>query len=338
MKNILASLVIVVLVLSCNNKKGIPDVSGIKVDLTLERFEKDFFAIDTNNVVPGLTQLQQKYPGFYRDFMQGVIGISGIPADPPTQEAVRRMLSSYTSLYKVVEAKLGNATDIESQLKKGFQFVKYYFPNYKVPGVITFIGTLDIAGTVLTENYVAVGLHQYAGKNFEGYKSPEVMQLYPSYITRRFEPQYIPANCMKAIVSDLFPDKSVSRPLSEQMIEKGKQWWLLDMFLPEMADSLKTGYTQQQLEWCEANEGLIWSYIVKNDELHSVNPVTIQTYIGEAPFTAAFSQELSPGNIGQWIGWQIVKKYAKDNPKMKIDQIMQADPKKILEEARYKPR
>ena len=143
---------------------------------------------------------------------------------------------------------------------------------------------------------------------------------------------------MKLITEDIFPDKSKGKPLVEQMIEKGKQWWMLDKFLPGEADSIKTGYTNQQLTWCRENEGLIWSYIIKNEDLYSITPATIQTYIGEAPFTQGFSQELSPGNIGQWIGWQIVKKYADNNPKLKPEEVMQSTPKKILEEAKYKPK
>lgn len=143
---------------------------------------------------------------------------------------------------------------------------------------------------------------------------------------------------MKAVVQDLFPDQSGSKTLVEQMIEKGKQWYLLDKFLPTTADSIKTGYTQQQLNWCNENEGLIWTYIIKNEDLNSLNPVTIQTYIGEGPFTQGFSQELSPGNMGQWIGWQIVKKYVSKNPDMKPEEVMKMDAGKILEEAKYKPK
>ena len=47
-----------------------------------------------------------------------------------------------------------------------------------------------------------------------------------------------------------FRIKAIQSHLIEQMIEKGKQWWLMDKFLPETADSVKTGYTQKQLEWC----------------------------------------------------------------------------------------
>ena len=92
------------------------------------------------------------------------------------------------------------------------------------------------------------------------------------------------------------------------------------------------------MEWCNTNEGLIWSYIVKNEDLYSVNPATIQTYLGEAPFTQGFSQELSPGNIGQWIGWKIVEKYAQKNESTSLTDVMNASAKQILDGAKYKPK
>ena len=143
---------------------------------------------------------------------------------------------------------------------------------------------------------------------------------------------------MKLIADDIFPDKSSTKPLVEQMIEKGKHWWLIDKFLPEIPDSVKTGYSNEQLEWCSENEGLIWTYIVKNENLYAKDPTTIQTYIGEAPFTQGFSQEQSPGNIGPWIGWQIIKQYADKNPGMKPEAVMMASAKQILDEAKYKPK
>ena len=41
---------IVICIYSCANKKNIPDVSNINVQLTVKRFDKDLFSIDTNNV------------------------------------------------------------------------------------------------------------------------------------------------------------------------------------------------------------------------------------------------------------------------------------------------
>lgn len=338
MKKLSFYFLICVLIFSCNNKTSGPDVSGIKVDIKLERFEKDFFAIDTNKVSEGLTQLMTKYPGFYADFMQQMLGINGDPTNPDEQLAIKGFYAAYKSFNDSLLPKYKSTNAIEKEITKGLQHVKYYFPQYKVPGFITFLSTLDGPGVALTKNYIAIGLHQYAGKNFTPYLDMEVQQLYPRYISRRFDEEYMPANCMKAIVDELFPDKSNSKPLIEQMIEKGKRWYLLDKFMPDAADSVKTGYTQKQLDWCYKNEGEIWSIILKNEDLNSINPEVLQTYIGEGPYTQGMSEENSPGNLGQWFGWQIVKKYADKNSSLSPGEIMKTDARKILDEAKYKPR
>jgi len=121
------------------------------------------------------------------------------------------------------------------------------------------------------------------------------------------------------------------------MIEKGKQWYLLDKFLPDAPDSVKTGFTQKQLNWVKENEGNVWAYIIKNENLYSIEPTVIQTYLGEAPSTQGMP-EASPGNIGQWMGWRIVQKFAQNNNKLTVQQILQTPPKTIFEEAKYRPK
>jgi hypothetical protein len=269
--------------------------------------------------------------------MQNILGVSGNPNDTATTVVTKNILRSYASFAADLEKKFSNTNTLEDDLKKDFQFVKYYFPDYKVPVLVTYIGPLDAPGVALTRNRLAIGLQQYAGKNFPGYQTNEVQQMYPAYISRRFDAEYIPANCIKAVADDLFPDKSNGKPLVEQMIEKGKQWWLLDKLMPTTPDSLKTGYTQKQLEWCKNNEGLIWNYFVTNESLESIEPDMIQNYIGESPTTQGMPQS-SPGNIGQWVGWQIVKKFATENASLKPAEIMDTPARKILIEAKYKPK
>jgi hypothetical protein len=213
--------------------------------------------------------------------------------------------------------------------------------------IVTIIGPIDALAKMgndyspdfIGQDFLGVSLQFYLGKNFSVYKDQTFIEnVVPEYRSRRFSKEYIVADAMKLVVDDIFPDRSAGQSLIGQMIEKGKQWWLLDKFLPETPDSLKTGYTQAQLDWCKENEGIVWSFLTTNEDINSINPTTIQTYIGEGPFTQTLSQEASPGNIGQWIGWQIVKKFAEKNPDMKLEEVMQTDPKKILEEAKYKPK
>lgn len=327
-----------VVLFACGNKKEIPDVSGIQVQVPIERFDRDFFAIDTNNLAVSLPALRQRHPDFYGDFMQQILGVSGADTNMATTVVVRQFIHDYKPVYEALQGKFKNTDKLQKELEQAFRFVKHYVPGYKPGKAILFTGPFDAPGVASTSSGLAIGLQLFAGSDFFAYRSGEVQQMFPDYISRRFAPEYITANCMKAVVDDIYPDQSGGKPLVEQMVEKGKLWYLLDKFLPTTADSLKTGYTQHQLDWCKDYEGQIWSYIIKNEDLHSLSPQVIQTYIGEAPFTQGLSPEDSPGNIGQWIGWQIVKKFVSKNPDLTPEQVMRTDAKKILEEAKYKPK
>jgi hypothetical protein len=337
-------LLLIFLVIACNDKENGPDISNIKADVRLERFDKDFFSIDSNHVLAGLNQLNQKYPTLTNLFLQNILGLDSASTLP----GVKNFLSLSKPIYDSVNDVFKNSEGLRKDFEQAFRHVKYYFPDYKTPDIITVVGPIDALAQTegggytpdfLGPDFLGISLQFYLGKNFSGYQSDYFIErVAPLYRSRRFSKEYIVADAMQLIVDDIFPDKSKSKPLIEQMIEKGKQWWMLDKFLPGAPDSLKTGYTQDQLDWCRQNEGLVWSDLLKNENIYSINPVVIQTYIGEGPFTQGFSQEYSPGNIGQWIGWQIVKKFADKNPSLKPEEIMRTNALKILEEARYKPK
>lgn len=344
----LINLAAIILILaSCSNQSNKPDLSKIKVDLSVERFERDFFAIDTNSINQSLTKLNQKYPRFYPSFINDILllnhehstGLNGqVEVNDTGALVIRSFYRGYESVYRSIQDKYKNLDWLKNDLEKAFRHVKYYYPSYTVPGVITFIGTFDAPGMIITPKYLGIGLQQFAGKDFGAYQDPVIQQIYPAYISRRFDKEYITANCMKAVVDDLYPDSSMSSSLIEQMIEKGKQWWLTSRFLPDAPDSAITGYTKRQLEWCRENEGNIWTSILTgSQDLYTIEPSTIQMYIGEAPSTIGMP-EIAPGNIGQWIGWRIVEKFAQKNEKMKLQEVLATPAKKIFQEAKYKPK
>ncbi len=307
-------LVLMIALLSCGNKRNVPDVSKVKVDLQMQRFERDFFAMDTNNINASLQKLHAKYPGFLQDF---IFNILALPSQPDSSVAVEKgiksFINSYSSLRDSADKSIQNLPAIEKNIQQGLKFVKHYFPNYKVPNkVITFIGPFNSYGNILTNDAIAVGLQLYLGQNFSWYQSESGQQLYPAYVSRRFQPEYIAVNSIKNIVEDMYPDNSVGRPLVEQMIEAGKRLYLLDILMPETADTLKIGYTKKQLDDSYENESVIWGFFLQNDLLYVADPAITKDYMSEAPKTAALG-EAAPGLIGQFVGWQIVKKWMDKN-------------------------
>jgi len=340
MKKIVPAIFILFIANACRYKKNIPDVSKIPITVSMERFDKAFFSLDTNNIEQGLYKLNQQFPYFTNDFIVNILGAEPLSDTSKIAfAAARQFLSTYWPARDSLEEKFENLGWLEKELQQSFKLVKYYFPKYQLPPkVVTFIGPFDAPGVAITQYTLAIGLQLYAGSNFSFYTSMQGQEMYPTYISRRFEPSYITVNCMKAISEDLFADKSGSMPLIEQMIEKGKYWYLINQFLPEADDSLITGFSQKQAEWCIKNEGLIWNYFLQsNNELYTIDPDIIKNYIGDAPNTAGMP-DASPGNIGQWVGWQIVKKYAENNPAVMPLQLMTTNAKKIFEETKYKPR
>lgn len=331
---------------SCSGDKSIPDVSHIPVKLEVLRFEQDFFSLDTNNIAEGLSQLQQKYPIFLPDFAEHILGLPLTDVEGPAGAAIKMFLRDYRLVKDTATRLFSNFIAIEDEVKSGLQFAKFYFPDYPLPEkLITFIGPLDAifetglgkTGDVITSNALAVGLQLHLGKNASLYQSPVAQSLFPQYVSRKFEPAYIAVNCMKNIIDDIYPPQTSNSTLLDLTVDKGKRLYLLDKLLPRVDDTLKIGYTAQQLEGCYANEGLIWSFLIQNNLLYNSDPRRIQSYVEEGPVTQELG-EGSPGNISLFIGWQIIKKYVEMHPAVSIAELMQLDAKQLLQDSKYKPR
>jgi len=322
---------------SCGHKRSIPNVSDINIQLDTLRFDRDFFALDTTRLEASLDALQQKYPTFINDYLYNLLAV---PMNKDsTLTKVRLFIHDYKPVYDTVLAKYPSVAVEVAEVKRALQFVHYYFPDYKLPkSFISFIGPLEGYSNVLTTTGFAVGLQLYLGKDYPAYNTDYIADVYPQYQSRRFGASYIAVNCLKNIISDIYPDNKGNLPLAYQMVEAGKKMYVLDYLMPETPDSIKTGYTDKQLQWCNAFEAQIWNYFVQNDNLLYVSdPGQTKDYMTDGPKTEVLG-EGSPGFIGQFVGWQIVKKWMQQDEKRTLATLLQTPPKQIFEEAKYKPR
>ena len=322
---------------SCNSGDKTPDVSNIKVELTSMHFEKDLFTIDSVNYTSNLDILLSKYPSFGENFLATILNVDSKWSVDSAAEYVHGFTTAYRHVYDTVQIVFKDFTPYEKEIKQGLQFVKYYFPAYKDrKTIITYIGPLDGYGDILTDDAILVGLHHHLGKNFSLYRSSFVQETYPEYISNRFEPDYIAVNCMKNIVNDLYPEKMDDKPLVQQMVEKGKRLFILSKLLPKTEEYKLISYTKEQLKAVYEHEASVWDLFVQNNFLQTIDNNIIKNYIGEGPKTQELG-EASPGNIGSFAGWQIVKKFMQKNPKLGLPELMNTDAETIFHQAKYKP-
>ena len=152
----------IVILLGCNSFQKTPDISSIEVPLTTVRYEQDFFAIDTLRLDVSLQKLAGQHPLFTQDFLYNILATT--PQTAATD--VPQFINAYQALYKQTGIKYASIAKQEAAIKQGLRYVKYYFPDYKLPSkLITFIGPINSFGTIITTDAIAIGLQLFLGKN-----------------------------------------------------------------------------------------------------------------------------------------------------------------------------
>jgi hypothetical protein len=136
--------------------------------------------------------------------------------------------------------------------------------------------------------------------------------------------------------SEYDPD-SVNTDLLSQMVYYGKMLYFLDCTMPGVADTLKIGYTGAQYDWCTRNESNLWAHLIGQKLLFNTNQQVYFKYINDGPTTSGLPGE-SPARLGQWVGWQIVRAWARKNPDIPVSGLMaERDAQQVLNQSGYKP-
>lgn len=311
-------LVILVSVIGCNNKNSLDiDVSAVEVDLTIERFDIEFFTIEADKIYYEIPKLEKKYSEFFSIYNFELIGV-GIPTQKDYYENLNKFIDYCDSKRLTDEVwRIFPQNDdfIDKKLQLAFKHYKYYYPKKEIPTIITAITGFNVS--VFTgQGFVGISLDKYLGANFKPYAT-----MFDEYLYRRMNKNMIPVDVMKAICILDFPYHDSVNTVLTKMIYEGKVQYFLDAMLPNTADSLKWGYTDFQFRWADKFQTQIWDYLVSEEILFSNNQMEIKTFTGEAPFTTPFNSESAP-RAGTFIGYRIVQSYMKNNEDVSLQDLM----------------
>lgn len=347
MKNIARILVFpLVLLAGCRMADTLPKEARKPIPITIARFDKDFFALDTLRPEAGLDSLSRKYPDFFPGYLNAILGIN--PADPQAVPAIKAFLGSYRPVFEQAQPLAGEYLPAMAlQMEEALQRMRYLVPGFKPdsPFVITsFIGPMDAYesfsigdyGDVRTGNGVGVALQFHLGAGAGIYEQGMQSGVFYGYQVQRFTPETMLVNAVKNIIEDHYPYTAAGKPMVEEMVEKGKRMYLLKRLLPASGDSVLLGYTGSQAAGCFENESLIWQFFVKNDLLYSIEQEINQQYLRDGPKTPELG-EASPGYIGLFTGWRIVESYMKKYPDTPIDSLMKMPAAKVYQGSNYRP-
>ncbi|NNC94965.1 MAG: hypothetical protein HKN92_05335 [Chitinophagales bacterium] len=330
-------LFILLIITGCDfnkNRKKV-DLSGIETEVTIDRFEIDMMEMDTANWERSLKELEYKYGREFLDiyFVQ-VLNIRNPFESEADAEFLKFFVTSppIQSLYDSVMLAYPSQEPIESKLEGAFSYFKYYFPKRSLPEqVVTFISEFGYGAITIDSVTLGIGLDLYLGSNFRAYNN-----YFPQYLSKKFIPERIIVDCMSSLYNEYFGhNKDLSKALLYRMVDEAKQSVFLSYVLPEEDEHLLFGFTQEELEWCEANEEEIWKFLIDQDLLFSNDLIDKRRFLSEGPTTNGMPEE-APGRIGTWVGYNIIKEYI-NNSNAGIKKVITESSEMIYNKSSYKP-
>ena len=322
MRRILGSLLATALITcatSCREEgTGVSEaVMNTPVELKVSRFDQAF-----DRMVPdSLPRLKARFPYLF-------------PEQYPDSVWLAKQRDT---LQQHLRAEVGKAFPdfgpYQASLELFFRHVKYYFPRVRIPRVVTLTTDVDTENRViLADSLLLIGLDNYLGADHEFYQGMN------RYIARGLDPAYLVSDVAAAFAGSVIPPPRGERSFVAQMVYHGKILYLKDKLLPLEPDSVKIGYTGGELAWARANEGQVWRYFIEGELLYDTDRELGPRFLDPAPFSK-FRLELdseSPGRIGRYMGWQIVRSYM-DKSGASLAELLSMPGEELFRQSNYKP-
>ena len=324
---------ILLLLAACSSKRLDTAKAATPFPIQIERFDSAFFSIDTMHIAQSVDSLLARYPHFTNAFLTQILML---PSVKDTQ-SIKAFYNIYWPVY--VAAKNANAIKIaQPLLEEGFKRIHFYFPNYVLTHkLVLFVGPFEQFGNIVTKDALAIGLQMHLGEGAHWYASEQMQTIYPAYIRAKFTPIYIAVNSVENIVNDISPLRN-SGDLITQIVEAGKRRYVLNACLPSLPDSVIMGYSAKELKQLQLTESKIWEYVLAENLVFSNNEYAINSFMLDGQDNDIFGEGI-PGNIGKYIGYQIVDAWMqqKAQSKVSIEKLLATPAHEIFNGAHYKP-
>jgi len=317
-KNFFYTIILILTFISCKHKKSLDvNVSKIPVTTNIIRFDQDFYGQSPAN----LPTLKKIYPYMF-------------PSHIPDSIWVKKMQDSLlVDLKTQVDSVFPDMQAYKLPITDVFKHIKYYFKGFKEPKIVTLYSDWNyLKKSVYVDSLDLITLDNFLGKDNRLYKG------IPHYIRQNMIPDQIPVAIANSIIESQVKPPASKNFLSK-MINYGKKLYLLDAYMPQIPDSLKIGYSAQKMDWARQNEESVWQYFIENELLYNNDQKLNLRFLNLAPYSKFYTEDdmKSPGYIGRYIGWQIVRSYMKKN-KVSLQKLLQTPEEEIFKQSKYKPK
>jgi hypothetical protein len=324
------------LISSCRQAEDERPEMAPGTELKVSRFERDLFSSDTADIQASLQSLKGKYGTFFDLYSYQITRLGSTDSVLMASRYLEFISdTNFRGLYRECEKIFGDFSAETERLSEAFSNYSRYFKEKEVPRIVTLISVFSYP-VIVDSSLLGISLDMYLGTESAYYFSLDPPL--PLFLRDRMRKEYLVADAMRGWLEGDYPVDESGAKLIDMMIGQGRLLYATSILLPWEHDTIITGYSSVQLDWCRLNESKIWSFFIDNQMLFSDDPDHLQKFAGEGPSTNGFPKQ-SPGNIGKFTGWQIVKSYMQNNKDITLDSLMsQRDMMEIFRKSKYKPK
>lgn len=310
-------IVFVCSLISCSTERqNSPDLSGISSDPEIIRFEQLFY----NSSETELPDLKARFPYLFPQGNADSVWIRKIN-DEDEQ-----------FLFSETQKQYAEFDEQKNRLESLFTHMKYYFPAFEEPKVITMVTQVDYNNKVIyADSLLFVGLDLYLGEDNEIYAD------FPAYVKQNYHKDHLIVDVADALIRPLLRPSADNSYVS-RMVQEGKRLEIISLLLPDLPKEEIIGYSKEQWNWAEVSESNIWKYFVQNELLYSTDPELSRRFIEDAPFSKFYLEvdRDSPGRIGSWFGWRIAEAYW-NNLQPGMRDFVTVENEEMFRRSKYKP-
>jgi hypothetical protein len=219
MKKSIASIFIILLIISCHHDTLKVDVSDVVVpELTINRLEQDVFNMDTTHLLLSANKLKTKYGRFYNSYVMGILNNGG-SHDTSKADLLKLFISdkdmrdAYSNCQKIYP----DVNNLKEEFTQSFKYFKNYFPNRPIPKVITMMSGFNYS-IVTQDSTLAIGLEMYLGSDNKFYPALGM----PRYKSMFMNKENILPDALRAWMINEFPYMMNKNDFLSEVISMGK--------------------------------------------------------------------------------------------------------------------
>ncbi|MFD2698821.1 gliding motility lipoprotein GldB [Mesonia sediminis] len=312
-------LIVVLLLVSCNRESAVEQaIEEIDISVQIDRFDLAFGKATPED----LPRLKRDYPFLFPERFHDSVWVN-MMRDTINQELHAEVKKAFPVMQEEAE-----------DIAHLFKHFKYYFPGFEAPRVVGITSEVDYKNkVVVSDSLMLIALDTYLGEDHFFYDGLQV------FLKKNFKSEMLLSDIAGSYARQLVP-KPKGRTFLEQMLYYGKQLYLKDLVIPHTKEAYRIGYTLDEMQWAHNNEAQIWKYFLQKELLYDTDVQLRERFINIAPFSKFYLQldQESPPQLGQYIGWQIVRQFAEKHPDISLKQVLQLPAQKLFQESNYKPR